>query len=301
LSVHDSHDTAERVYITVIRIIPMATVEYLLNFIREDAPFGDVTSESIIPDIDCRATITIEQTAVVAGLQEASALFRYFDVAVELATLDGSPVHRGDVILSLRGDAKKILLVERTALNIIGRMSGIATATSQFVRLVQGVNPACRVAATRKTCPGLRELDKKAVVLGGGHPHRMTLSDSILIKDNHLALVSLEESITKARSRSLYRTIEVEVETADDAVRAAEKGSDTIMFDNMNLDQVQKSLESLKRHGLRDRVTIEISGGIDADNVGAYAALGVDVISIGALTHSVKNIPVHLETLPIIM
>jgi nicotinate-nucleotide pyrophosphorylase (carboxylating) len=301
LSAHDSHDTAERVYITVLRIIPMATVEYLLNFIREDAPFGDVTSESIIPDIDCRATITIEQTAVVAGLQEASALFRYFDVAVELATPDGSPVHRGDVILSLRGDAKKILLVERTALNIIGRMSGIATATSQFVRLVQGVNPACRVAATRKTCPGLRELDKKAVVLGGGHPHRMTLSDGILIKDNHLALVSLEESITKARSRSLYRTIEVEVETADDAVHAAEKGSDTIMFDNMNPDQVQESLESLKRHGLRDRVTIEISGGIDADNVGAYAALGVDVISIGALTHSVKNIPVHLEILPITM
>jgi nicotinate-nucleotide pyrophosphorylase (carboxylating) len=129
----------------------------------------------------------------------------------------------------------------------------------------------------------------------------MTLSDSILIKDNHLALVSLEESITKARSRSLYRTIEVEVETADDAVRAAEKGSDTIMFDNMNPDQVQESLESLERHGLRDRVTIEISGGIDADNVGAYAALGVDVISIGALTHSVKNIPVHLEILPITM
>jgi len=279
----------------------MATVEYLLNFIREDAPFGDVTSESIIPDIDCRATITIEQTAVVAGLQEASALFRYFDVAVELATLDGSPVHRGDVILSLRGDAKKILLVERTALNIIGRMSGIATATSQFVRLVQGVNPACRVVATRKTCPGLRELDKKAVVLGGGHPHRMTLSDSILIKDNHLALVSLEESITKARSRPLYPTIEVEVETADEAVRAAEAGVDTIMFDNMNPDQVRESLESLERCGLRDRVTIEISGGIDADNVDAYAALGVDVISIGALTHSVKNIPVHLEILPITM
>jgi nicotinate-nucleotide pyrophosphorylase (carboxylating) len=277
----------------------MVTVEYLLNFIREDAPFGDVTSESIIPDIDCSANISIEQTAVVAGLEEASALFRYFDVAVDQAVGDGSPVHRGDVILSLRGPAKKILLVERTALNLIGRMSGIATATSQFVGLVQGVNPACRVAATRKTCPGLRELDKKAVVLGGGHPHRMTLSDGILIKDNHLALVSLEESIAAARSRSLYRTIEVEVETAGDAVRAAVAGSDAIMFDNMNPEKVQESLESLKRHGLRDRVTIEVSGGIDAGNVGAYASCGIDVISIGALTHSVKNIPVHLEILPI--
>jgi nicotinate-nucleotide pyrophosphorylase (carboxylating) len=301
LSAHDNPGTAERFYIIVIRIIPMVSVEYLLNFIREDAPFGDVTSESIIPDIDCTATITIEQTAVVAGLQEASALFRYFDVVVERATRDGSPVHRGDVILSLRGPAKKILLVERTALNIIGRMSGIATATSQFVGLVRGVNLSCRVAATRKTCPGLRELDKRAVVLGGGHPHRMTLSDGILIKDNHLALVSLEESVRRARSRPLYPTIEVEVETSDEAVRAAEAGADTIMFDNMNPDQVLKSLESLKRHGLRDRVTIEISGGIDADNIGAYAALGVDVISIGALTHSVKNIPVHLEILPITM
>jgi nicotinate-nucleotide pyrophosphorylase (carboxylating) len=276
----------------------MVDVESLLNFIREDAPFGDVTSDSIIPDCDCTARISIEQPAVVAGLEEASALFRYFDVAVDQAVPDGTPVHRGDTLLCLQGPAKPILLVERTALNIIGRMSGIATATRRFVGSVQAVNPACRVAATRKTCPGMRELDKKAVVLGGGDPHRMNLSDGILIKDNHLALVSLDEAIANAQSRAPHRDIEAEVESADDAVRAAEAGCDIIMFDNMTLQQVKESLEALIRHGAREQVTIEISGGIDEDNVVQYAALGVDMISIGALTHSVKNIPVHLEILP---
>jgi nicotinate-nucleotide pyrophosphorylase (carboxylating) len=276
----------------------MVDVEYLLNFIREDAPFGDVTSDSIIQDCDCTAQISIEQPAVVAGLEEASALFRYFDVAVDQAVPDGTLVHRGDIVLNLQGPAKPILLVERTALNIIGRMSGIATATRRFVESVQAVNPACRVAATRKTCPGMRELDKKAVTLGGGDPHRMNLSDSILIKDNHLALVSLDEAIARARSRAPHRDVEAEVESSSDALRAAEAGVDIIMFDNMTPDQVKESIDALIHHGARERVTIEISGGIDEDNVVQYAALCVDMISIGALTHSVKNIPVHLEILP---
>jgi nicotinate-nucleotide pyrophosphorylase (carboxylating) len=277
----------------------MVTIEYLLNFIREDAPFGDITSEIVIPDVDCRAIVSIEQQAVVAGLEETSTLFRYFDVAVEQTVSDGSTVHRGDILLTLQGPAKNILLVERTALNLIGRMSGIATVTREFIKAVRHVNPSCRVASTRKTCPGLRELDKKAVILGGGEPHRENLSKGILIKDNHLALVSLDEAIAKAKSRSTYIKVEVEVENSDDAVRAAEAGCDTIMFDNMNPYQVQKSLNALKKHKLRDLVKIEISGGIDADTITEYATLDIDLISIGALTHSVKNIPVHLEILPL--
>jgi len=277
----------------------MVTIEYLLNFIREDAPFGDITSENVIPAMNCRAIISIEQPGVVAGLEETSTLFRYFDVAVEQTVSDGSPVHRGDILLTLQGPAKNILLVERTALNLIGRMSGIATATRQFVKAVRRVNPSCRVAATRKTCPGLRELDKKAVTLGGGEPHRENLSDGILIKDNHLALVSLEAAIAKAKSRSTYNKVEVEVENSDDAVRAAHAGCDIIMFDNMNPHEIQESLNVLKNHKLRDRVKIEISGGIDADTINEYATLDIDRISIGALTHSVKNIPVHLEILPL--
>jgi len=277
----------------------MVTIEYLLNFIREDAPFGDITSENVIPEMVCRAIISIEQPAVVAGLEETSTLFRYFDVVVEQTVSDGSTVHRGDILLTLQGPAKNILLVERTALNLIGRMSGIATATREFVIAVRHVNPSCRVAATRKTCPGLRELDKKAVTLGGGEPHRENLSDGILIKDNHLALVSLEEAIAKAKSRSIYHKVEIEVENSDDAVRAAQAGCDTIMFDNMNPHEIQESLNVLKNHKLRDRVKIEISGGIDADTINEYATLDIDLISIGALTHSVKNIPVHLEILPL--
>jgi nicotinate-nucleotide pyrophosphorylase (carboxylating) len=276
----------------------VVTIEYLLNFIREDAPFGDITSENVIPDVDCRAIVSIEQKSVVAGLEESSTLFQYFDVSVEQTISDGSPVHRGDILLNLEGPAKNILLVERTALNLIGRMSGIATATREFVNGVRRVNPSCRVAATRKTCPGLRKLDKKAVTLGGGEPHRQNLSDGILIKDNHLALVSLDGAIAKAKSRSAYNKVEVEVENSDDAVRAALAGCDTIMFDNMKPRQVQKSLNALKRHKLRDLVTIEISGGIDADTISEYATLDIDLISIGSLTHSVKNIPVHLEILP---
>jgi nicotinate-nucleotide pyrophosphorylase (carboxylating) len=277
----------------------MAAIDDLLNFIREDAPFGDVTSEAVIPDIECQAIISIEEPAVVAGLEEASALFRYFEVTVKQAVYDGSFVNRGDTLLTLQGPAKKILLVERTALNIIGRMSGIASATRHLVDLVHHVNPACRVSATRKTCPGSRELDKKAVTLGGGTPHRMNLSDGLLIKDNHLALVSLNDAITRAKSRAMTRRVEVEVETSGDAVLAAQAGSDVILFDNMDPQQVEESLNALIKHGLRDRVTIELSGGIDADTIREYANLGVDVISIGALTHSVKNIPVHLGIRPI--
>jgi nicotinate-nucleotide pyrophosphorylase (carboxylating) len=277
----------------------MESIDYLLNFIKEDAPFGDVTSETIIPYVGCDARISAEQPAVIAGLSEAAALFRYFDVDVDQPVLDGSPVRLGDTLLALHGPAKNILLVERTALNIIGRMSGIATATREFADLVHRVNPSCRVAATRKTCPGFRYLDKKAVSLGGGDTHRSNLSDGILIKDNHLAIVSLTEAIELAKSRLPRYKIEVEVETSEDAVRAAQSGSDSIMFDNMTPRQVQVSLDALAQEGLRDNVIIEISGGINAGTIVEYAALGVDVISIGALTHSVKNVPVHLEIAPL--
>ena len=138
-----------------------------------------------------------------------------------------------DIILSLAGNAKGILLVERTALNIIGRMSGIATQTRKFADIVSAANTRCRIAATRKTSPGFRALDKKAVQLGGGDPHRMSLSDGILIKDNHLMLVSLTEAIRSAKAASAYRKIEVEVETPHDALTAAKEGADILLLDNM--------------------------------------------------------------------
>ena len=276
----------------------MVSLEYLLHFIDEDAPSGDVTSEAVIPDICCRAEIVAEQVGIIAGLCEATMLFSNYSVAVEQFAQDGQTVKTGDKLLLLTGDAKKILLVERTALNIIGRMSGIATRTREMVRTVSAVNRKCRIAATRKTCPGFRVLDKKAVQLGGGEPHRGSLSDGILIKDNHLALVPLKKAITDAKKITLYKKIEVEVETPADALLAASAGADIILLDNMNPGQVKTTLDALRKKGLWDRVIIELSGGITPDTLRDFATLDVDVISIGALTHTVNNFSVKLEIIP---
>jgi nicotinate-nucleotide pyrophosphorylase (carboxylating) len=276
----------------------MVSLDYLLRFIDEDAPLGDVTSEAVIPDICCRAEITAEQAGIIAGLCEATMLFSHYGVAVEQFTQDGRIVKTGSKLLSLTGDAKKILLVERTALNIIGRMSGIASQTREMADIISKKNPQCRVAGTRKTCPGFRALDKKAVRVGGGDPHRGSLSDGILIKDNHLALVSLKKAITAAKKITRYKKIEVEVETTADALLAASAGADIILLDNMNPGQVKTTLDALRDKGLRDRVTIELSGGIDPNTLRDFADLEVDVISMGALTHTVRNFSVKLEIIP---
>jgi len=278
--------------------MPMELKTYLLRFIEEDAPYGDLTSAAIIPDISCDAVIRAEQTGIVAGLEEAAFLFSYFGVSVKHHARDGNTVRKGDLLLSLSGDAKKILLVERTALNIIGRMGGIATLTRKMTDIVSAVNPHCRVASTRKTSPGTRILDKKAVTIGGGDPHRMNLSDGILIKDNHLALVPLVRAIASAKKGSVYKKIEVEVETAENALAAAQAGADIIMLDNMSIAQITRAVRILKREGLREHLIIEISGGIDERSLPRYAALDVDVISLGVLTHSVMNLSVNLEIIP---
>ena len=277
-----------------MRMIP---IKDLLRFVREDAPWGDATSEAVVPDVVCRAVIRAKDTGIVAGLEEARALFEHLGVMVHQRTPDGRPVVPGTTLLELEGRARAILLLERTALNIIGRMSGIATRTREAVDAVRVVSPDVRVAATRKTAPGLRALDKKAVVLGGGDPHRYSLSDMVLIKDNHLALVPLPEAIRKAKEWSRYRVVEVEVETARDAVGAAVAGADIILLDNMAPDAVREAVGSLVARGLRERVTIEVSGGVAGGDLAGYAAAGIDIISMGALTHTVRNFDVSLDIL----
>ena len=276
----------------------MIPIEDLLRFIREDAPWGDVTSETVVPDVTCRAIVRAKSQGVVAGLSEARRLFEHFGVTVRERSADGRAVAPGTVLLDLDGPARAILLVERTALNIIGRMSGIATRTREAVEAVRAVSPDVRVAATRKTAPGLRVLDKKAVILGGGDPHRYTLSDMALIKDNHLALTPLAEAIRRAKKESLYRVVEVEVETVEDAVTAAGAGADIVLLDNMTPDTVREAVRALAGRGLRDRLTLEVSGGIGDDDLAGYAAAGVDIISMGALTHTVRNFDVSLDILP---
>ncbi|WP_297502091.1 carboxylating nicotinate-nucleotide diphosphorylase [Thermococcus sp.] len=272
----------------------MVSLEYLLGFIREDAPFGDVTSEAVIPEgIKARAVIIAKQRGVVAGVEEARGLFEHFGVVVKVKKHDGEEVGRGDIILELEGDARAILLVERTALNVMGRMSGIATEVRKLVEKVKVVNPKVHVAGTRKSL--LRQIDKKAILIGGGEPHRFSLSDAILIKDNHLALVPLEEAVKRAKAFSVYKVVEVEVESLEDAVKAAKAGADVVMLDNMSPEEIAETIEALRREGLRDNVKIEVSGGIIPENIMEYAKLDVDVISLGYLTHSVRNFDLSLE------
>ena len=269
----------------------------LIRFITEDAPAGDITSEILAGGKECRAIITVNEAGIIAGLTESGMLFSHFGAQVVSSRHDGEQVEAETAIMELAGDAAAILLVERTALNIIGRMSGIASTTRKFVDAAHRINPDIRIAATRKTCPGMRLLDKKAVAIGGGEPHRTGLSDMFLIKDNHLALVPLEEAIRKVRVASVYRKIEVEVSTAGDAVRAAVAGADIVMLDNVPPALMKKALGELESRGLRSNVILEASGGINASNLATYAALDLDVLSLGILTHSVKNMDVSLEVL----
>ncbi|MCP1661636.1 MAG: carboxylating.nicotinate-nucleotide diphosphorylase [Methanocalculus sp. MSAO_Arc1] len=269
--------------------------ETLRGFLAEDAPFGDQTTQAVVPMTDGRAAVIAGDTGVVAGIAEAIILFSECGVEARALAGDGDWIDPGQQILDISGPVHGILLAERTVLNLMGRMSGIATATKRFSSLIESVMPGARIAGTRKTAPGLRFFDKKAVMLGGGDPHRYTLSDAIMIKDNHLALVGIEEAIAKARAVSRFRVIEIEVETPEDAMTAASAGADALLLDNMNADSVKETVALLEAHDLRKNVFLEISGGITPANAGSYEGCGIDLVSSGWLTHSVKNFDFSLE------
>jgi len=224
-------------------------------------------------------------------------IFRILGCEVNAIMSDGSSVSRDQTLMEISGPAKALLAGERTALNILSRMAGIATTVSKIAAQVSKVSQSTKVAATRKTLPGFGELDKKAVVLGGGDTHRFRLDDCVLIKDNHLALLpSITEAVKAARSAvSFTKKIEVEIESLEGAVEAAEAGADIIMFDNMPPEEIERCLARLSELGLREGRVYEASGGITPENVGEYAASGVDIISMGSLTHSVRALDVKLE------
>jgi nicotinate-nucleotide pyrophosphorylase (carboxylating) len=224
-------------------------------------------------------------------------LFQILGCNVKTLVRDGDEVDAGEILIEIKGPAKSLLAGERTSLNILGRMAGIATAVAEMVAVVAEVSPNTRVASMRKTMPGLREFDKKAVVLGGGDTHRFRLDDCVLIKDNHLTLMpSVAEAVKRARNRvSFTKLIEVEVETLEAAVEAAEAGADIIMFDNMSPAEIRSSLSNLAERGLKDGRLYEASGGINPENIAEYAASGVDVISMGYFTHSVRSLDVKLK------
>ena len=270
----------------------------LQSFLEEDIERGDVTTDLLIPKgIKVKASVIAKGTGVLAGIEEATLLAELSNLKITYSKRDGEKIEMGSKLLGLEGDARSILRLERTLLNIISHMSGVATETRRALDVARSENPHIKVSATRKTLPGLRFLQKKAVIIGGGDPHRYDLSDMVLIKDNHLKVVGdVAEAVKKAKAlASFTKKVEVEVRSLEEAVKAVESGADIIMLDNLNPDEIKKVVKELKNKGLRDKVVIEASGGINLENIDKYAESGVDVISMGSITSSAKAIDVSLE------
>jgi nicotinate-nucleotide pyrophosphorylase (carboxylating) len=258
----------------------------------EDIGSGDATSKSIIPlDANMKSQIVAKQDGVLAGLDIAKTAFLLVDTNIDFDAFvsEGQWVRSGEVLAKVSGPAQAMLIAERVALNFLGRMSGIATLTRQFVDAVKGTGAV--ILDTRKTVPGLRLIDKLAVQRGGGQNHRMGLYDMILIKDNHIDFAgSLPEAVRRARSGNSGLEIEVETRTLADVAEALELGVERILLDNMSLDQMREAVKLTK-----GRARLEASGNVDLESVRQIAETGVDYISIGALTHSVKVFDVSMR------
>ncbi len=268
------------------------------EFLDEDIGYGDITSSTLIPeDQMAKGTLYFKESGVASGLVEAATVFEILGCKVTAHSKDGEEVKERQVLLTVKGPARSLLMGERLALNIVGRMAGIATQTTKVVNSVKEKNQKTRVAATRKTLPGLREFDKRAVEHGGGDPHRFRLDDCVLIKDNHLELVpSITEAVRRARDGiSFTKMVEIEVRSLAGAEEAARAGADIIMLDNIAPPEIKDWLRELEKKGLREGFIYEASGGITFDNAADYAAAGVDIISLGALTHSVRSLDVKFE------
>ena len=270
---------------------PLLVEQKVREALEEDIGFGDITSQLVVPErVEAVAEIVAKEEGILAGIEEARTAFELLGARVIWAMEDGSSIKPGDIVLRAEGPARALLAAERTALNFLMRMSGIATATAELVELAKKVRPSVRVAATRKTAPGLRFFDKKAVEIGGGDTHRLRLDDCVLIKDNHIAILgSVAEAVRKAREAvSFTKKIEVEVSTPEEALEAARAGADIIMLDNFSPEEVEEALQLLEEEGRRSSVLVEVSGRIGPHNIADYASKDVDIISSGYLTHSAR-------------
>jgi nicotinate-nucleotide pyrophosphorylase (carboxylating) len=281
-----------------MNLLPISILDSrLLEFLQEDLGFGDITTEALIPpDVEGKGTILTRSSGILAGALFAKRLFELVNVPVTLSLQDGILLSPNDVILTCHGKAHRILQAERVVLNLLARLSGIATATHQVISVAQTTNPAVRIAATRKTTPGFRYFEKYAIQIAQGDPHRFGLSDAVLIKDNHLAIIkSIPEALKLAKTKvSFGKIIEIEVESMNDAILAAKNGAHAILLDNMTPEEVEEVVRALTSANLRDKVILEASGGITLQNVAAYAK-HVDVVSLGALTHSVTALDFSLD------
>ena len=267
----------------------------LLRFISEDVQSGDVTSV-LLPKNKIRAKIISREDGILAGVRFARDIFRLNGCNVKIIKKDGVKLKPNQIILQVSGNARTILSCERTALNLLSRMSGIATQANLLVSKIRKINRKTKLYSTRKTAPGLRFFDKEAVMIGGGHKHRMSLNDMVMIKDNHLLVSnSMEDIIKKARKQ--HKHVEVEVESQRDAILAANSGATIVMLDNFSPEQIKKTITALQKKKLRNKVKQEASGRINSKNITAFAKTDVDMISVGSITNSVKGLDLSLEVI----
>lgn len=276
---------------------PREIERIVLMALDEDAPWGDLTGETLIPEAaTATAELVAREPGVFSGARVVEATFRLVDpaIAVEVLVADGDRFAAGDVLARVQGPARGILRAERVALNLVQRMSGVATLTARHVDAVAGTR--ARIVDTRKTTPGLRSLERQAVRDGGGRNHRRSLSDAIMAKDNHLAVLTaggadLATALREARERMPHTAhLEVEVDRVDQIAPVLAGGADTIMLDNFTVDELRVGVELIA-----GRAIVEASGGVNLDTVAAIAATGVDVISVGALTHSARALDLGLD------
>jgi nicotinate-nucleotide pyrophosphorylase (carboxylating) len=267
-------------------MLPDSTIE---GWLREDLGHHDVTNE--VPG-ETTGRLVAREPGVAAGMDAAARVFDYLGVTVTEAVADGTRIEDGDIVLRVDGTARDVLRAERVAVNIAGHASGIATRTRKAVDAARAIDDDVRIAATRKTTPGLRGIEKRAVVAGGGDTHRLDLSHMVMVKDNHIAELGLEGAISHFRERVSFATkIEVEVETPEDAPKAAEAGADIVLLDNMRPETTAEAVGLLP-----EGVLAEASGGITLETVPDYATTGVDIISMGSLTHSAASLDYSFRT-----
>ena len=272
----------------------------LIKFLHEDIGTGDVTSNCLIPDdLHSRAQIICKnkKSAIVCGLEEMNLVFDLCGCNTKTLVSDGSWVQKGTVVMTIEGKTRSILKAERTALNLIMRMSGIASETRYIKDAIVDLSDSIIIASTRKTAPGLRFFDKKAVTIGGGNSHRICLDDMVLIKDNHLEIIgSVKKSVEMAKKKAASSTtIECEAKNSNEVIEAITAGADIVMLDNFSPEEAAKIIKEISRMGIREKVKLEISGGITMQNIRDYAKEQPDIISVGFLTHSPRAIDFSLE------
>ena len=265
----------------------------LKRFLDEDIGDGDITSKLLKKRNIVARIITREET-IVAGTKYAKEIFALKKCRTKIYKKDGKNAKTNQTILEISGNAGNILTCERTVLNLLSRMCGIATQTYNLKKQIKSTGSKSKIFATRKTVPGLRFFDKEAVKIGGGEKHRMTLNEMIMIKDNHLAIEkSIEDILRKAKKTN--GKIEIEVETQKDAILCARMGADIIMLDNFSPERIKKTVKKLTELRLRNKIILEASGGINSKNIIKYAKTNVDMISVGSITNSVNGIDLSLE------